>query len=131
MRQPARLILAWALAAAALGAARIEIIRSDVFRSGESGYHTYRIPALITTKRGTLLALCEGRRRSGNDSGDIDLLLKRSFDRGKTWTKPQVIADFGGDTIGNPAPVEERKTGAILLLLTRNPGNVTEKQIED
>src|SRR5207249_2423704 len=62
---------------------------------------------------------------------DIDLLLKRSFDRGKTWTKTHVLADFGGDTIGNPAPVVDQKTGAIVLLLTRNPGNVVEKQVVD
>ncbi|MBI1896760.1 MAG: exo-alpha-sialidase [Acidobacteria bacterium] len=103
----------------------------EVFRSGENGYHTYRIPALITTKKGTLLAFCEGRRNSSSDTGDIDLLLKRSFDNGQSWTEAQVIADFGGDTIGNPAPVVERKTGTIVLLLTRNPGEMKEHQIVD
>src|SRR4051794_5491829 len=131
MRPQPALILLGALAAAALPGARIEITQSDVFRSGDGGYNTYRIPALITTQKGTLLAFCEGRRQGRSDSGDIDLLLKRSFDEGRTWTKTQVLADFGGDTIGNPAPVVEQKTGAILLLLTRNPGNVTEKQIVD
>jgi sialidase-1 len=131
MRPQPGLILLGALVVAALPGARVEITESDVFRSGEGGYHTYRIPALITTQKGSLLAFCEGRRQSGADSGDIDLLLKRSFDDGRTWTKTQVLADFGGDTIGNPAPVVEQKTGAILLLLTRNPGNVTEKQIVD
>lgn len=48
--------------------------QTEVFRSGEGGYHTYRIPALITTPKGTLLAFCEGRRNGGGDSGDIDLL---------------------------------------------------------
>jgi sialidase-1 len=105
--------------------------QTDVFRSGEDGYHTYRIPALITTKKGALLAFCEGRRNSSSDTGDIDLLLKRSSDNGKTWSKTQVIADFGEDTIGNPAPVVERKTGTIFLLLTRNPGKVTERQMVD
>ena len=81
--------------------------------------------------QGDSTRVLEGRRNSGSDSGDIDLLLKRSFDRGKTWTKTQVLADFGGDTIGNPAPVVEQKTGTILLLLTRNPGGVVEKQIID
>src|SRR5712675_1690218 len=90
--------------------------QTEVFRAGEGGYHTYRIPALIVSRKGTLLAFCEGRRDSRADSGDIDLLLKRSFDQGKTWTKTQVIADFGTDTIGNPAPVVEQKSGAILLL---------------
>lgn len=101
----------------------------DVFVSGQEGYHTYRIPAIVQTKKGTLLAFCEGRRNDRGDSGDIDLLLKRSMDRGRTWSRAIPVADFGPDTIGNPAPVVDRRTGAIWLLLTSNPGNVTEKQI--
>ncbi len=108
-----------------------EFKQVEVFRSGEGGYHTYRIPALVVTKKGTLLAFCEGRRGGGGDSGDIDLLLKRSHDNGTTWSATQVVADLGEDTIGNPAPVVDRKTGAIILLLTRNPGKVTERQIID
>src|SRR6266496_3358866 len=104
---------------------------TGVFRAGEGGYHTYRIPALITSAKGTLLAFCEGRRNSGSDTGDIDVLLRRSFDNGKTWSAVQTIVDIGEDTIGNPTPVIEWKTGAILLLLTRNPGRVTERQIID
>jgi sialidase-1 len=103
--------------------------QSEVFRSGEGGYHTYRIPALITTAKGTLLAFCEGRRNSGSDSGDIDVLLRRSFDNGKTWSAVQTVVDMGGDTIGNPTPVFERKTKTIFLLLTRNPGRSTEADI--
>ena len=94
----------------------------EVFRSGDEGYHTYRIPALITTSKGTLFAFCEGRKNSRSDTGNIDLLLKRSFDNGKTWTKSQVIADHREDTIGNPCPVIDRDTGTIWLLLTGNPG---------
>src|SRR5690242_896353 len=97
----------------------------DVYRAGEGGYHTYRIPALIATKKGTLLAFCEGRKNSAADSGDIDLLLRRSFDSGKTWGPVQTIADMGTDTIGNPTPVIEGRSGTIFLLMTRNPGNVT------
>jgi sialidase-1 len=95
---------------------------------GRRGNHTYRIPALVVSKKGTLLAFCEGRRNSAGDSGDIDVLLRRSFDGGKTWGAVQKIADMGEDTIGNPTPVVERTTGTIFLLLTRNPGNVTERQ---
>src|SRR5258705_6515949 len=102
--------------------------QTDIFRAGEGGYHTYRIPALIVSPKGTLLAFCEGRRNSASDTGDIDVLLRRSFDGGKTWAAVQKIADMGEDTIGNPTPVIERKTGAILLLLTSNPGRVTERQ---
>ena len=101
----------------------------DVYRAGEGGYSTYRIPALITTAKGTLLAFCEGRRNSASDAGDIDVLLRRSFDKGKSWSPVQVVADMSDDTVGNPTPVVERSTGDILLLLTRNPGRINEAQI--
>ena len=103
----------------------------ELFRAGEGGYFTYRIPALVTTTRGTLLAFCEGRKSSAGDSGDIDVLVRRSLDRGRTWSRPHKIADMGLDTVGNPAPVVERKTGAVFLLLTSNPGQTTERQITD
>ncbi len=105
--------------------------QTDIFRSGDGHYHTYRIPVLLTTAQGTLLAFCEGRRASGGDSGDIDVLLRRSHDKGATWTDMGVVADAGGDTIGNPAPVVERQSGTIFLLLTRNPGHIREGQIAD
>src|SRR5262249_42721371 len=63
-----------------------------VIRAGENGYNTLRIPALMATEKGTLLAFAEGRRNSRSDTGDIDRVLKRSFDDGKTWTKLMVIA---------------------------------------
>ena len=99
-----------------------------VYRAGEGGYHTYRIPALAVSRKGTLLAFCEGRRESAADSGNIDVVLRRSVDGGKTWGSIQTVADAGGDTIGNPTAVVERKTGTIFLLMTRNPGSVTESQ---
>jgi sialidase-1 len=101
----------------------------DVFKAGREGYHTYRIPAIAQTVKGTLLAFCEGRKEHGRDWGDIDLLVKRSADGGRTWSKAITVADFGPDTIGNPAPVVDRRTGNIWLLLTRNPGDVQEKRI--
>ena len=100
-------------------------VETTVFRAGEDGYHTFRIPALMLTKKGTLLAFAEGRRNSRSDTGDIDLVLKRSFDAGKSWTKLMVIADHGADTIGNPTVVVDRKTGTIRLLLTRLPSTIS------
>lgn len=122
-----RLALAAALTASALAAA--PFTQTDIYVAGEGGYHSYRIPALIVSAKGTLLAFCEGRRDSAGDAGNIDVLLRRSFDRGKTWAAVQTVADEGDDTIGNPTPVVERKTGTIFLLLTRNPGRVTESHI--
>src|SRR5437773_4820051 len=92
----------------------------SIFAAGRDGYHTYRIPSLIVTKEGTLLAFCEGRKNGRGDAGDIDLLLRRSADGGKTWTKTQVVWDDADNTCGNPCPIIDRKTGVISLLLTHN-----------
>jgi sialidase-1 len=80
-------------------------------------------------KQGTVLAFCEGRRKSRSDSGAIDLLLKRSLDRGKTWTRTQVVWHDGDNTCGNPCPVLDDRTGTIWLLLTHNLGSDTEAMI--
>src|SRR5690606_25351907 len=64
---------------------------TPVFARGQGDYHTYRIPAIVVTTNGTVLAFCEGRKNSASDSGDIDLLLKRSIDGGKTWSEAQVL----------------------------------------
>jgi sialidase-1 len=103
--------------------------QTKLFVSGEDGYHTYRIPALIVSGKGTILAFCEGRKNSRSDSGDIDIVLKRSFDNGRTWQHKQVIADNGTDTVGNPAPVVDRSTGTIWLLLTQNLAAGPERMI--
>jgi sialidase-1 len=105
--------------------------RVDVFEAGKDGYHTFRIPSLIASPRGTLIAICEGRKHGRGDSGDIDLVMKRSFDNGATWTPMQVIDDDSENTTGNPTLVIERKSGTIFLLLTRNPGNYRESDIVD
>ena len=103
--------------------------QQDIFVSGEEGYHTFRIPALIVTKAGTVLAFCEGRRGSGSDTGDIDIVLKRSADGGMTWGPLQLVADDGPNTIGNPCPVVDRDTGTIWLPLTHNLGEDRESEI--
>jgi hypothetical protein len=102
---------------------------SGLFISGQGGYHTYRIPALAVTKRGTVLALCEGRKRSDADAGEIDLLCKRSTDNGKTWGEPNVIWHEAGCTCGNPCAVVDRDTGAIWLLMTWNRAEDAEWKI--
>lgn len=106
-------------------------VQSAIFTAGEGGYHTYRIPSLLVTAKGTLLAFCEGRKKSTSDTGDIDVVLRRSVDGGKTWDKMQTVWDDGGNTCGNPCPVVERSTGTIWLLLTHNLGSDTEAKIVD
>ena len=103
----------------------------DVFVSGEEGYHSFRIPAIVQTKKGTLLAFCEGRKSSRSDAGNIDLLVKRSTDNGKTWSRSIVVWDDADNTCGNPCPVVDQQTGVIWLPMTWNRGTDNERQIMD
>ncbi|HOX24607.1 MAG TPA: sialidase family protein [Candidatus Krumholzibacteria bacterium] len=96
------------------------LVEQTLFTSGEGGYDTYRIPALLTTQAGTALAFSEGRRNSRRDHGDIDILLRRSTDGGRTWSPPQVVVDLGPDTCGNPTAVEDRETGTVWLAFCWN-----------
>lgn len=98
-------------------------ILSYVFQKGTEGYSCFRIPALIKTKAGTLLAFAEGRKNNCTDEGDIDLVVKRSTDDGKTWSKLSVLWNDGVNTCGNPAPVVDQNTGKIHLLMTWNDGD--------
>ena len=100
-----------------------------VFKSGSYGYNTFRIPSIIKTKTGALLAFAEGRKNNASDSGDIDLVLRRSEDNGKTWGDLIVIRDDGDNVCGNPSPVLDDKTGNIFLLSTWNLGRDTERMI--
>ena len=105
------------------------VSKQVLFRAGEDGYSGYRIPALVVTKSGTLLAFCEARRNSLNDTGDIDTVLRRSTDGGRTWAPMQIVADAGPDVCGNPCPVVDRDSGTILLPLTQNKGDGPEPDI--
>jgi sialidase-1 len=109
--------------------ASVPLRETGVFVGGEDGYHTYRIPSIVVSPNGDLLAFCEARKHGGGDSGDIDMAMKRSTDGGETWSEMKVIADQGGDTIGNPCPVIDNATGTIWLPLTRNRGDEWEGQI--
>ncbi|MFI9253370.1 exo-alpha-sialidase [Streptomyces sp. NPDC053069] len=104
-------------------------VSSQPYVSGEGGYHTYRIPATVRTWDGTILAFAEGRRDSAGDTGDIDVVLRRSTDGGCTWGPLTVATPGHGDTRGNPAPVLDPRTGAVILVTCGNSGSVTEEQI--
>jgi len=101
----------------------------DLYVSGQEGYKSFRIPSLIVTTKGTLLAFCEGRKNSASDAGDIDVVLKRSLDSGATWQPMQIVVDDGPNTVGNPCPVVDRDTATIWLLLTHNLGDDKEDKI--
>lgn len=104
-----------------------ELFQTAVFESGKEGYHTFRIPSLLTTHNGTLLAFCEGRTTGRGDHGDIDLVVKRSADQGTTWSDVEIVYEEGGTkkvTIGNACPVIDEVTGTIWLTFCRDNKNV-------
>ncbi len=98
-----------------------------LWRQGEGNHNNYRIPSVILTSDGSLLAFCEGRE--GGDAGDIDLLLRRSTDNGLTWSSETVVWDDGDNTCGNPCPVVDHLTGRIWLFMTWNRGTDHERDI--
>ncbi len=100
-----------------------------VFQAGNDGYHTYRIPSLIKTSSGAMIAFCEGRKESISDAGNVDLVFKRSEDNGDTWGHLQILWDDSQNTCGNPCPVIDRTTGDIIMLMTWNRGDDSEDGI--
>ncbi|WP_410655094.1 exo-alpha-sialidase [Amycolatopsis sp. lyj-112] len=117
-----------ALAVAPATAAAPAVDQQVLFRpSLEQGYRCFRIPAVVKSAKGTLLAFAEGRVNDCGDTGDIDLVLKRSTDGGRTWSALQVINEGNGDTHGNPVPIVDRRTGRIVLISTYNKGRTDDK----
>lgn len=102
-----------------------------IFKSGTEGYSTFRIPAIVTTNSGLILAFAEGRVNGSSDTGNIDLVMRSSEDGGKTWSTLKIIWNDGENVCGNPAPVVNRKTGEIHLLMTWNLGEDHEQHIID
>jgi hypothetical protein len=107
------------------------LYQNTPFYQGMNSYHTFRIPAMVQTTNGTLLAFCEGRKNSGSDTGNIDLVLRRSFDSGNTWQSLQVVWSDGTNTCGNPVPVVDSSNGRIWLFMTHNNGSDTLEEIND
>jgi sialidase-1 len=89
----------------------------DLFVSGENNVVEYRIPSIIKTNKGTLIAVCDARvDRPGDAPNNIDLVMKKSSDGGKTWTKSKVIVGFpDNDAACDPSLVADSQTGTIWL----------------
>ncbi len=94
-----------------------ESFELDLFVSGDSDTVNYRIPALITTPSGVVIAAADARRdRPGDPPNNIDLHIKRSLDNGKTWSNVIVAADFYGDrSAGDPLMFYDNQTDTLWL----------------
>src|SRR4051812_12302050 len=82
--------------------------KTDVFTARAGGYATYRIPGIVVTGKGTLLAYCEARKTSKSDWGAIDILIRRSTDGGRTWDEPRKLLDLTGRVPKNPVAVRQK-----------------------
>jgi len=103
------------------------IQKTVLWQEGKGKHNNYRIPSLVVTTKGTILAFCEGRE--DGDAGDINLLLRRSEDNGITWSNEQVVWDDANNSCGNPCPVVDKQTGRIWLFLCWNNGDDIETAI--
>ncbi|QNL52022.1 exo-alpha-sialidase [Olivibacter sp. SDN3] len=104
----------------------------SVFVSGQEGYKSFRIPAMIKAPDGSLLAFCEGRVEHAGDFGDIDIVMKRSTDGGKSWGDLHRVVDYSDLQAGNPAPVVDFLDPAYpdgRIFLFYNTGNNHEGEV--
>ncbi|MFM1767768.1 MAG: hypothetical protein RJA22_297 [Verrucomicrobiota bacterium] len=107
------------------------VFRTVVRKGGDDGVHTYRIPGLAVTTRGTLLAVYDIRHKgSGDLPGDIDVGVSRSTDDGTTWAPMRRVMDFDaaepgsrGNGVGDPAILVDTNTGAVLVAALWSKGN--------
>lgn len=103
-----------------------------VFKSGQDGYSSYRIPAIIKDKQGRLIAFTEGRVDHAGDYGNVDIVYKISTDNGKSWGPVQVAVDAGNLQAGNAAPVVDLYDKAYpegRIFLFYNTGNNHESEV--
>lgn len=90
-----------------------------LWTSGVGGYATYRIPGIVSTKRGTLLAYTSARHGT-SDWADIDIVMRRSVDHGQTWTESRRLAGESSGTTDNPVAITNYQTGAVHFLYQHN-----------
>lgn len=101
-------------------------VNKMLFTGGTGGFHSFRIPSIVKTKAGTLLAFAEGRKNNSLDYGDINLVYKRSTDHGDTWSALGEVEGVGSGTWGNPTAVSDDNTGRVWLFMSWNSGTVSQ-----
>ena len=91
------------------------VVDSSIVFEPDALYTSTRIPALVITPKGTLLAFCEGRIGTASDWADMNLLLRRSTDGGRTWQPIRILDSNKGAPVGNPTPIVDDKGNIHLL----------------
>lgn len=106
--------------------------KAIVYTSGTEGYKSFRIPAIVSLKDESILAFAEGRVNNAGDFGDVNIVMKKSIDHGKTWSNLTTVVDYNKLQAGNPAPVVDitdpkYPNGRIFLFY--NTGNNHESEL--
>lgn len=97
-----------------------------VFNPGKDGFKSIRIPAVVVSNKGTVLAFAEGRAADA-DQAKNRIILKRSADGGRTWGQVAVIAEDGNKALNNPCAVVDRASGVVLLMYQSYPAGISER----
>jgi sialidase-1 len=97
-------------------------------KAGDDGVNTYRIPGIVTTDKGTLIAVYDVRYTTSRDlPGNIDVGANRSTDGGKTWEKMKIIMDMGAphenNGVGDPCILFDPVTKKIWVAALWSKGN--------
>ncbi len=81
--------------------------KADLFEAASRGYNIFRIPGIVVTAKGSILAYAEARKSDRGDWGPIDIVLRRSTDQGKTFSEAKVIAQVDGPKQKNPVALAQ------------------------
>ena len=87
-----------------------EFTETVLFEEDTGGFKLYRIPGMVVTSNGTVLAYCEARKFTEADRGEIEIHLRRSTDGGQTWSPAVQIAHLGERLPRNPHMPEKKKS---------------------
>ena len=97
----------------------------DLFKPGDLGSQNFRIPALFTTKDGTVIASIDVRNKGGADApwNDIDSAIRRKT-LGGEWEEAQKVIDYpNGASVIDTSLTQDEETGRVFLLVTTFPEN--------
>lgn len=99
--------------------------QTDLFRQGQEGVNTYRIPALIQTRQGTLIAVADARYDSSHDlPGHISLAMRRSLDEGKHWQPIRIIASVKAGGVGDASLLLDHSNGRVWCFFNYGPPGI-------
>jgi len=97
----------------------------DLFHESDAGVHTYRIPALVETRKGKLLAVCDARHDGARDMpARISLVLRTSHDNGRTWTPSVTLRSVPEGGVGDASLLLDHRTGRVWCFHSYGPPGI-------